>query len=344
MVVAELQSSPDSLWNSTCPATCICGTREVAQLAGRLLNTVECTNNRLQDVPRYLPAGSEALLLKANKIQVLELSTLPLSTTRVLDLSHNMLTQLTLEVPTRSENTNDSDTITPSGIFSNMSSLIYLNLQNNLIRMLTNETFTGLHALETLLLDTNQITSIENSTFRSLNRLRSLTLNSNRLQIVNRHWFADLASLSVLDMSHNAIFSLEPSSFQDLRQLTELNLEHNQLQQIRRQSFQGIIKLQTLSLTGNKFTRVPTRALSVFTNLKTLRLGSNPISSLGVDTFEQVHVREVHLHDLPDLVVVDEGAFSNIQELTALYLHDNPRLTYLDPHTFDNVPDLEVSH
>ncbi|XP_029472949.1 platelet glycoprotein Ib alpha chain-like [Rhinatrema bivittatum] len=105
--------------------------------------------------------------------------------------------------------------------------LTHLDLSENNLTTLTNETFKSLSSLGKLIISKNKITTLPNGTFAGLNKVSELNLEMNNLQ------------------------SLEPGIFSSLPALKTLNLQKNQLESVPEGIFDSLAKLSTLSLSDN---------------------------------------------------------------------------------------------
>ena len=64
-----------------------------------------------------------------------------------------------------------------------------LNVKNNRIQMINNNTFVGLNQLLKLYLTSNLIQSIDDESFQPLNNLRILSLANNAIKIIQANFF-----------------------------------------------------------------------------------------------------------------------------------------------------------
>ncbi|KAI8506699.1 hypothetical protein Bbelb_151400 [Branchiostoma belcheri] len=93
------------------------------------------------------------------------------NTTVSLDLSGNMLQDI------------------PLGFLRNLSVLKLLNIENNALVVLRNDTFAGLRNLTSLFLGGNDLIDIEKDAFKSVSHLQQLRLNNNKLTIITNGTF-----------------------------------------------------------------------------------------------------------------------------------------------------------
>jgi hypothetical protein len=121
-------------------------------------------------------------------------------------------------------------TLHPDRYPVNLTSLVYLDLDNN-----------GLVALDA-------------GVFRRVTRLRTLILRNNMLQILPHSLFSDLYELQDLDLRSNRLVSLtDERLFRSQNSLTSLYLSHNKLITIHQQVVLPLQNIQILNLAYNPF-------------------------------------------------------------------------------------------
>uniref|UniRef100_A0A8C0GUU9 LRRNT domain-containing protein n=1 Tax=Chelonoidis abingdonii TaxID=106734 RepID=A0A8C0GUU9_CHEAB len=109
-------------------------------------------------------------------------------------------------------------------------STVSLNLSNNLLRILTANTFRNLTFLRSLWLDRNNLTFLYPGTFSALSNLRELDLGWNsRLTHLHANTFRGLSNLISLDLASCNIFEIHPLVFSYLLSLQVLDLTSNNL-------------------------------------------------------------------------------------------------------------------
>ena len=124
----------------------------------------------------------------------------------------------------------DLGTAHPDRYPVNLSSLVYLDLDNS-----------GLLALDT-------------GVFRRVTTLRTLILRNNMLQILPHSLFSDLYELEDLDLRSNRLVSLtEERLFWSQNSLRILDLSYNKLITIRQQVVLPLQNIQIVNLTYNPF-------------------------------------------------------------------------------------------
>lgn len=91
----------------------------------------------------------------------------------------------------------------PMGVFSDLSSLILLDLSDNEIGSLTYEMFLGLSSLEELILSGNQLSNLPAGVFSHVSSLEILDLSDNELESPVNDFYSRLSLLEELDLSGN---------------------------------------------------------------------------------------------------------------------------------------------
>ncbi|XP_078571559.1 uncharacterized protein LOC144859141 [Branchiostoma floridae x Branchiostoma japonicum] len=142
---------------------------------------------------------------------------------------------------------NSSLSTIPSGIPANVTTL---DLSNSRIA-LSSGIFSNFTDLLELNLGWNTLSTIEQGSFQGLTNLRTLLLHGNMLRTLPQGVFADLRSLQVLDLSQNNIRDTPSGQFPQLAELTSLNLTGNRLQSLPADMLQLFPNLTLLSLSDN---------------------------------------------------------------------------------------------
>jgi Leucine-rich repeat (LRR) protein len=314
--------SPTEFLQRACPALCRCDNLTSVHSNKRLL-TVDCSYQSLEIVPPDIASDTEALTLRGNHLKDIHEYLPTLANLIELDLSNNKIKTLGRGI-----------------LFRNMTSLLYLNLAKNDLSTVFSDSLLGLHNLETLLLAENHITYIETDAFRVLKNLKRLSLESNTISSLYEEWFAGLKSLVNLTLAHNIIHHINRNVFRAVAELRELILSGNRINGIEPLGFNGLSKLEYLNLDNNLLAAVPTASLQPLKNLVRLHMDLNPISKLQAYSFSEIAAREVSLHRLHDLQIVDGYAFHDMYNLSVLIMHDNEKLAFIDPDAFKNVTAL----
>ncbi|XP_075882876.1 leucine-rich repeat neuronal protein 1 [Nelusetta ayraudi] len=308
-----------------CPLQCVCETRPwyTPQSVYHQARTVDCNELHVHRIPANLSADTQVLLLQSNNISWVGSELQSLANLTELDLSQNHFTQ-----------------VSSMGL-SSLDRLVTLYLEENRIEELEDFGLRNLSSLEELYINHNRISSIGPKAFAGLTNLLRLHLNSNRLVAIDSRWFESLPSLEILMIGENPILGLEEKNFLPLSRLHSLVLAGMGLASVPSAAFLGLDYLESLSFYDNRLRSVPRDALSVLPNLKFLDLNRNPISRVQQGDFQNLlHLEELSLNNMEELLMVERGSFHNLPEVVKLELCTNPLLSYIDPQAFSELPAL----
>lgn len=139
--------------------------------------------------------------------------------------------------------------------FQNLTSLTYLDISDNKLRLVSPEVLCNLpRSLQNLSLSNNRLAYFPWENISALSNLRHLDLSQNFISFLPHTVIRAAESFSVLDLSHNRINYLPQGFFRAMSSLQRLYLSHNQLKQFYRYAlFKNGSSLQMLSLHANPF-------------------------------------------------------------------------------------------
>ncbi|NXL89874.1 LRRN2 protein, partial [Alectura lathami] len=327
-VVAAAATIPIVPWKVKCPLQCICQIRPwyTPRSVYREAATVDCNDLFISAVPEELPEGTQTLLLQSNNIARLEQSELDyLRNLSELDLSQNSFSD-----------------VWDFGLKS-MPQLLSLHLEENQLAELPDGSFPGLGSLQELYLNHNQLRRIAPRAFTGLGSLLRLHLNSNLLRTVDSRWFQMLPSLEILMIGGNRVDAILDMNFRPLSNLRSLVLAGMNLREISDYALEGLRSLESLSFYDNKLVNVPKRALQRVPGLKFLDLNKNPLQRVRQSDFtNMLHLKELGLNNMEELVSIDKFALINLPELTKLDVTNNPKLSFIHPNAFHHLPQMET--
>lgn len=322
-----------------CPTNCSCDDDTLV---------VSCIEANLNVIPITLNPSIQRLILKYNKVKMIDAAFQFYGELQFVDLSYNHL----VSIPTKSFESqrklgelhlqyNKISSIT-NRTFEGLKSLTVLNLRGNFLEDLPDKLFYSLSILEELDLGENRINRIDSTAFLGLNQLRILYLNDNQLKVVPTSCFPSLASLAELHVGLNVFDKLPDDSFKGLNGLTILNLSGAALTNVSDNAFRGLSALRTLDLQGGKLTKVPTKALSNLPRLEELSLGQNHFKTLGPDSFKGLtNLKVLDITGTPLLEKVEKGFLGDNVNLDTLVLNSNKKLTQLEDGALAGLPNLK---
>ncbi|XP_017271268.1 leucine-rich repeat neuronal protein 2 [Kryptolebias marmoratus] len=322
-------SLPPALpWHVSCPIRCVCQIKPwfSPDSVYHEAPTVDCNNLLLTKLPLPIPLNTHTLRLQSNLLSVMDAAVLHgLPNLTDLDLSQNRFSRVRM--------------ITQS---MPLPALLSLHLEENHLSHLPEASFSSLPALQELFLSHNNLHSIAPGAFSGLDSLLRLHINNNRLTTVDPVWFRALPCLEVLMLGGNPVEALPERGFASLKSLRSLVLGSMGLKGLAEEALKGLDSLESLSFYDNLLTKVPRQALKSVPGLKFLDLNKNRIKLIETGDFkDMLHLKELGLNNMEELVSIEKAALENLPELTKLEITNNPRLSYIHPQAFAKLSRLE---
>ncbi|CAF96837.1 unnamed protein product, partial [Tetraodon nigroviridis] len=315
-------------WHVLCPSRCVCQIKPWFSFDSvyHEAPTVDCNDLLLARLPAPIPVATHTLRLQSNLLSELDASLLHgLPNLTDLDVSQNRFSHV------RSVTQN-----------STLPALLSLHLEENHLGHLPNASFSSLPNLQELFLNHNNLRSIAPGAFAGLDSLLRLHINNNRLSTVDPRWFRALPHLEVLMLGGNPVEVLPERGFSTLKSLRSLVLGGMGLRSLEEKALEGLESLESLSFYENLLTKVPTQALRTVPGLKFLDLNKNLIKLIKTGDFQNmIHLKELGLNNMEELVSIEKAALANLPELTKLEITNNPRLSYIHPEAFLQLSRLE---
>ncbi|XP_062700932.1 chaoptin-like isoform X2 [Aedes albopictus] len=254
----------------------------------------------------------------------------------------------------------------PYEAFRQLTVLEALDLSNNKLKTLNENSFHFMGDLVSLELHDNQIESLPRGTFQGdiHNKLKLISLRYNNLKQLSTHSFADLGDLNAIYLDDNRIESIEKRTFMNLNNLKVLNLRGNKLNKVADESFQNLPELEKLDMAYNA---LPSFDFDYFDQVGSLAslevdVSHNRISALGEQfipaTNESLSVQLAHVnngreHGVPlsnikhldmssnNISRIDGGYFKPVElSLVKLSLAAN-RISNTSREVFGNLPLLQ---
>ncbi|XP_076345112.1 uncharacterized protein LOC143244402 [Tachypleus tridentatus] len=174
--------------------------------------TAECADSQLTSVPAGLNTGTQVLDLSGNLLQTL--SSKVFQSVGLVNLQKVFLARCGI-----SEIANDA--------FYYVSNLIELDLSENFLNWVPFEALKDCSLLRRLQLTNNPIQLIQNNTFSGLIHLTSLEMSNCRIYTIEPNAFSGLESLEYLRLDGNKLSFLSGKVVQDLPNLHTLDLYNN---------------------------------------------------------------------------------------------------------------------
>jgi Leucine-rich repeat (LRR) protein len=212
----------------------------------------------------------------------------------------------------------------------NSSSLKYLNVSNNRLQEIDLKN-AFLPNLEYLDLSQNRLISIKNESFLNMDKLKHLNLSNNKLDLEsefnNVSYFHGKSLLETLDLSFNEIKYLDSNlTFQYLNSLKYLNLSNNKLNSLNAYVFGFLYNLSDLHLASNNISFINGRCFFNLRNLKKLILNNNQINSIDFLQLNKNDLYNLEYLDLEEnkIALINETHFQSYVYLFHLNLNSNP--------------------
>ncbi|XP_051976195.1 leucine-rich repeat neuronal protein 3 [Xyrauchen texanus] len=324
--LALTNSVQTSEWRVVCLKLCKCEVRPWFSPSSMYNEapTVDCNDLGLLSLPERLPSDTQVLLFQANNIAKIGSPLDYLVNLTEVDLSQNNISSL-------------------SDIYlGHLPQLLSLHLEENWQNSLFDNSLAHFPNLQELYINHNLLSLISAEAFKGLNKLLRLHLNSNKLRAIRTEWFRDLSQLEILMIGENPIARIQDLNFKPLISLRSLVLTRMNLTEIPDSALVGLDKLESISFYDNMFPKVPQAAIRQVRNLKFLDLNKNPIERIQRGDFvDMIHLKELGINSMPELVSIDSFAVHNLPELTKIEATNNPRLSYIHPYAFSKLPRLE---
>ncbi|XP_073953269.1 uncharacterized protein isoform X2 [Choristoneura fumiferana] len=264
-----------------------------------------------------------------------------------LDLSHNKIEAFQV---------NNSD----------LQYLTDLQLNNNQIEIITNQTFTGLKRLQQLNLNNNNIQRIDSGALNNLFSLSNLILSSNvdmvldssiflnsSLTEVSIHnvWkpfdFANAKNLSILnlDLSSCNITDIGTLRLVKVEKLKKLLLNSNKIRIIDKNSFQNLSDLFFLDLSDNLITSITPGSFVSAKDIDVLNLSNNNLQSLQFGIFDGLASLNVLDLSRNSLHSFNGNIFHNSHRISVIYL-DNNMLDTIDLNEISSagIPEISIGY
>ena len=297
----------------------------------------------------------EVLTLNRNSIQHLKDNVFKeFKYTKKLHLSKNTIYQLHNETLTNLHALEDL------GLNNNMftsfpkhlpTSLKYLTLRGNWIKVLRSNAASSLHNLTMLYLGQNVIDKIEDDAFNGLVNLQKLQLNQNKLGVLSGSIFKPLIKLTYLDLADNNLHQIFQILFQPLKSLRTLNLSGNKCARMQANTLNNLTSLRILHLERNELSsyfagQYGAQLFSGLTELRDIRISSNNIQALS-DTLltDQVSLEVLKLdHNL--ISGWGSNLFKYAKNLTILDISYNqiPVLSKNNFHNLNNAKEISLKN
>ncbi|XP_034948193.1 protein artichoke-like [Chelonus insularis] len=228
---------------------------------------------------------------------------------------------------------NNAITDMETGALRSLHSLQHVNLQGNLLAVL-GDVFqvssdvgqnggVGGSSLVSIQLDNNGLGVLHNDSLRGQASVRIMWLGHNRLTRLQAPLFRDLLLVERLYLTNNSISRIEDTAFQPMQALKFLELSMNRLSHVTVKTFSELHELEELYLQDNGLRRFDPYALTALKRLRILDLANNHLNILHNTIFQEgLPIRTLNLRNCT-VSVIEQGAFRGLNNLYELNLEYN---------------------
>ncbi|XP_050307012.1 leucine-rich repeat neuronal protein 2-like isoform X2 [Anthonomus grandis grandis] len=333
-----LTAVPTTTFGLGCPSGCSCNDKTLV---------VQCEGGKLDVVPITLNPAIQRLLLRNNKIRVVDAAFQFYMDLQYVDMSGNHLVSIPTESFRNQQKLQELHlnknklNILNNTTFAGLKALTVLNLRENFLEEITKGVFSILPKLEELNLSQNRISKIEEGAFSGLLSLRVLYLDDNLLTSVPSNTFSGVASLAELHLGLNAFYTLPDEAFAGLSKLSVLDLGSGGINNISQQAFKGLTSLRNLNLADNRLQTIPTTQLGLLERLEELTIGQNSFGVIKKESFKGLkNLRKIDVSGDKELKQIEAGAFADNMNLETINIVANKKLESLDEGSLGRLPNL----
>jgi hypothetical protein len=179
-------------------------------------------------------------------------------------------------------------------------SLTHLNISDNALERLSDDSFIAQSGLEVIDLSGNELEDISEKTFMYIPKLRWLSLaNNKKLKIPDGVPFLNNDNLQVLHLEDCGLYRISLSSFKGLSNLRELYLSYNKITTVGIGAGtlgRHVLKIRYLELSHNNLQKVP-RDLTKLQSLEALGMRHNELRNLSDILLVERQVKRLNISD-----------------------------------------------
>jgi Leucine-rich repeat (LRR) protein len=223
--------------------------------------------------------------------------------------------------------------------FKNLLFLTFLDLQNNKIEVIEDDSFSRLSSLETINISNNLIRKINKRTFQGLLNVKNIYLDNNKIDSISDDSFHGLSKLTWLRLNKNELKTISSLLFKGLKSLQSLNLQSASIKKIEDEAFADLHNLKVLIITNNELKNVTYKMLKGLTNLTELFIDSNEIESIDTDAFRDL-IKLTNLYMYKNNITDVANIFQDLKKLEVLNCSSN-KLEKINEKTFSGCTELQ---
>ena len=292
--------------------------------------SVNCDGKHFTDIPN-IPETAEKLYLRYNDLTILPARAFTgLPKLQELFLDHNKIS-----------------TIDPFA-FDGLIMLAYLDLRNNLINGLGNNSLANLPKLEQLYLVTNKIKTVAENAFNGTSSLTYVNFQANDLTVIPPLGHQPHLSQIILE-GNDIVDATFPSSFKTCSRNSGIVLSNNKIKALKNSTFDALdnSSLTKLYLSRNNINSIEAGTFSDFSSILSLKLGDNPLNSLVLKSAvaglagKDVRSLDISGIELNGVLMEDTFSFLKNTTLNSLIMRFNKIKTVRD-NTFSQLKSLTM--
>lgn len=179
--------------------------------------------------------------------------------------------------------------------FTQFGHITNLDLMNNYIESVSDDSFKGLTKLRSLMLCYNSIRTLDENAFADLESLMYLDLNENELRDLPKNVFRRLINLTNISIANNDISHIPKNLFGSNRNMTIVNMHNNKrLSQLPHLLFANFPKLIKVDVSNCNLTYLPKNLFENSTKLQTIYLNHNKLFKL-TGLFDNLRLEKLDL-------------------------------------------------
>ena len=216
--------------------------------------------------------------------------------------------------------------------------LTSLDLHDNSISTIYNDTFSTFTVLGRLVIDAN---IVERNGFTSLNSLQELKLRYVKWDEISPSVWSEIGdTVTELSIDDTSIGLMTENMFDMIPRLSFLTMNECSITTIHPNAFNGVNNLWRIILSGNRISEEEMKNLQSLQNsLHSLDLQNNTITAILNGTFKGFSTLEYLNLSGNQISVLVLGGFHGLQSLVSLYLSSNT-ISAVEPGSFEGLSSL----
>lgn len=225
-----------------------------------------------------------------------------------------------------------------------LTELIWLGLDNNNLKVISDESLTTMRELTYINLSFNRIALLPRNIFMGeIHRnLMDIDLSYNMISTIFPYSFDSLSNLQFVTLAYNRIHTLDKHSFNNLPYLMQLDLTYNNLRNISENVFTFLPSLQRLDLMANGMEAMTFKMFKHVSNETMplrLNISHNRLQHLDGEISSFLYI---NLIDASHNHLADTQSFRHLGYALRTLLLQHNNITQLVNHAFGDLEYLEI--